>query len=223
LRESHPWFDTSNYTLTQILIFFFACLLWVVAYIVTIRVIIKKKTLAIPVIAICLNFGYEVTCAFFFLPNMGKAVVVGYWAWMVLDCFIIIHAYRYGDKQIRNPYIKANFKWLFLLGAVIAFVVEFFFITSYDIPMAPFDAYLINFTMSVCFIYLVFIPGYEGNSLLTAWTKFFGTAWTSVMFQMRYPDNHFLTSLYIATAIFDVFYIYLLYQKRKGTLNYAVE
>ena len=111
LKEPHPWFNTSYYTLTQTLIFFFSALLWVVAYIETIRVIIKKKTLAIPVIAILLNFGYEVTCAFFFVPNMGKAVVIGYWAWMVLDCYIIFHAFKYGDKQIRNSYIKQNFKW----------------------------------------------------------------------------------------------------------------
>jgi hypothetical protein len=223
IGQPHPWFDTSNYTMVQIIIFFFSALLWVWAYIDTIRVIITKKTIAIPVAAVCLNFGYEVTTAFFFLPDMGKAVVFGYLAWMILDMFIIIHAYKYGDKQIRNPYIKKNFKKLFVLGAVTAFIAEYFFITNYDIPMAVFDAYVINLIMSVSFIYLTFIPGFEGNSLTTAWTKFLGTGWTSVMFQLRYPDMHFLTTMYIATAIFDVYYIYLLYQKRKGALDYAIK
>jgi hypothetical protein len=221
-KEPHPWFDTTNYTLTMVIIFFCSAMLWVWAYIDTIKNIIKKKTLNIPVIPICLNFGYEVTTSFFFLPNMGKAVVFGYWAWMLLDLFIITHAFMYGDKQIRNPYIQKNFKLLFVLGAAIAFTVEYFFITNYDIPMAPFDAYIINFIMSVSFIYLVFIPNYEGNSMVTAWTKFLGTGWTSVMFQMKYPDNHFLTTLYIATAIFDIFYIYLLYKKNKKELDYAI-
>lgn len=214
----HPWFDTTNYSLTQVLIFFAGAILWVVAYIDAIINIVKKKTIVIPVIAVCLNFGYEVTAALFFLPDMGLAVVCGYWAWMVLDIFIIYHAYKYGDSQIVIPYLKKHFKYFFLLGAVIAFFVQYFFITNYDMPMAPFDGYMINLIMSLCFIYMVFIPGYRGNSLLTAWTKFLGTGLISIMFQTRYPENYFLTTLYISTAVFDILYIYLLYQLKKGTL-----
>ena len=66
LSEPQPWIDTTNYTMTQILIFFAAAMMWVVVYIDAIIGIIKKKTLFLPVIAICLNFGYEVTAALFY-------------------------------------------------------------------------------------------------------------------------------------------------------------
>ncbi|MCD6064911.1 MAG: hypothetical protein K0R82_2822 [Flavipsychrobacter sp.] len=222
IRTPHPWIDTSHYEMPVIVIFFCAAMLWVWAYIDAIRGIIKKKTIGIPVVAICLNFGYEVTTSLFFLPDMGMLVAFGCVAWMVLDIFIVVHAYRYGDKQIRNPYIKKNFKTLFLLGLVTAFIASYFFITNYDIPIAVFDAYIINLIMSVSFIYLVFIPGFEGNSLTTAWTKFLGTGLTSVAFLLHY-NMPFLTTLYIGCAVFDIYYIYLLYQKQKGMLDYAIK
>ncbi|MCB0700607.1 MAG: hypothetical protein KDC11_12185 [Chitinophagaceae bacterium] len=223
LSEPQPWVDTSNYTLTQILIFFSAAMMWVIVYIDAIIGIIKKKTLFLPVIAICLNFGYEVTAAFFYLPDMGMLVSVGYWLWFLLDLFIIVHAFKYGHKQIKNAYFKKHFKAFMLLGFLIAFTIEYFYMTTRDIAMAPYDAYIINFVMSVCFLYMVFIPGYEGNSMVTAWFKFLGTGWTSVMFQMRYPDAHFLSVMYVAVAIFDILYIYLLYQKKRGKLEYAIQ
>ncbi|WP_276134691.1 hypothetical protein [Polluticoccus soli] len=221
IRTPHPWVDTTYYELPVVIIFFCAAMFWVWAYIDTIRGIIKKKTIGVPVVAICLNFGYEVTAAFFFLPDMGKAVVFGYVGWLVLDLYIVIHAFRYGDKQIRNPYIKKNFKTLFLVGLVMAFTAEYLFMTNYDIPIAVFDAYIINLIMSVSFIYLVFVPGFEGNSLVTAWTKFLGTGLTSVAFLLHYHIP-FLTTLYVGCAVFDIYYIYLLYQKRKGALAYAI-
>jgi len=216
LRDPPPWFDTSHYTMTEIMIFFSAAMLWVGAYIVIIKNIIKRKAVGIPAIAVSLNFGYEVTTAFFSLPDMGRVVVFGYWAWMLLDLFIVISVFRYGHQQIINPYIRKHFRALFSVGLLVAFAAEFFFIREIDIPMAVYDAYIINLVMSVCFIYLVFIPDFKGNSLAVAWLKFLGTGWTSVMFQMKYPDNHFLTTMYIAVALFDIFYIYLLHKRKRA-------
>lgn len=212
LKSPHPWFDTGNYTSWQIALFLIGALLWVVAYIDTIRDITRKKTLNIPLIAICLNFGFEVTTSFTFVPNMGKALVMAYWAWMVLDIFIVISMFRYGFKQIRIQYLLKNLTPFLILGLLTGFLTQFFFIPRYDLPMAPLAGYIINLVMSVCFIYLVFIPDYDGNSLVTAWTKFLGTGLISIMFFTKYPENHFLTSLYVFTAIFDVLYIYLLYK-----------
>jgi hypothetical protein len=218
-----PWFNTADYTTVEIIIFFGAAMFWVWTYLETIRIIRARKTIGIPVIAVCLNFGFEVTTALFFLPNMGKLVVFGYWAWMLLDCYIVYHTFFYGHKQVQVPYMRKLFKPLFLCGVVFAFILEYFFIQSHDIPMSPYDAYIINFTMSTCFLYLAFIKGFEGNSLIIAWTKFLGTGWTSVVFWMKYPENYWLITLYIGTAMMDIFYIYLLYRKKQGRLDEALQ
>lgn len=213
LKGPHPWLDTSLYTPVQIALFLSGAVLWILVYIDTIRDILHKKTLNIPLIAICFNFGYEITTSFTFVPNMGKALVMAYWAWMVLDIFIFVSAFRYGSRQIRNSYFARNLSGFLLLGLAVGFFTQYFFIHAYDLPMAPLAGYIINLIMSACFLYLVFIPGFQGNSLLTAWGKFLGTGMISIMFQLKYPQNHFLSSLYIFTAVFDIIYIYLLYQK----------
>lgn len=217
LKSSHPWFDTGNYTSWQIALFLTGALLWVVAYLDTIRDITRKKTLNIPLIAICLNFGFEVTTSFAFVPDMGKALVMAYWAWMVLDVFIVRSMFRYGFKQIRIPYLAKYLTPFLLLGILTGFFTQFFFIPKYDLPMAPLAGYIINLVMSVCFIYLIFIPDYTGNSLVTAWTKCLGTGLISIMFFTKYPENNFLTSLYIFTAIFDILYICLLYRLKPSS------
>ncbi|TAN15888.1 MAG: hypothetical protein EPN37_08875 [Chitinophagaceae bacterium] len=217
-RSPHPWFDTGNYAPYQIVLFLTGALLWVGVYVDTIKSITKKRTLNIPLIAICLNFGFEVTTSFTFVPDMGNVLVMAYWAWMILDIFIVISMFKYGYKQIRINYILKNLTSFLILGLLAGFFTQFFFIHRYDLPMAPLAGYMINLVMSVCFIYLVFIPGYEGNSLVTAWAKFLGTGLISIMFFTKYPDNNFLTSLYVFTAIFDISYIYLLY-KVKITLR----
>ena len=222
-QTDQPWFNTVNYTPLEIGIFFSAAMFWVWTYIRAIQIIRAKKTIGIPVIAICLNFGFEVTTSFFFLPNMGKLVVFGYWAWMILDAFIVYNTIRYGDKQVQVPFMKKHFKPFFIGGLIFAFILEFFFIQSHDIPMSPYDAYIINFTMSTCFLYLVFIKGFEGNSFIIAWTKFLGTGWTSVMFWMKYPYDHLLITLFIGTAIMDIFYIVLLYRRKSGKLYESLQ
>ena len=217
LKGSHPWFDTSNYTVWQIVLFFIGSMLWLVCYIDTLIDIFKKKTLNIPLAAICLNFGWEIAACWFFVPNMGKLIVIAYWAWMCVDLFIFSSTFKYGYKQLQTAFFIRNIKWFLILAIVISFATQLTFMLGYDLPMAPLSGYIINLIMSVGFLGLVYIPGYEGNSLVTGWSKFLGTGLISVMFYTKYPGNYFLLSMYIAVAVFDIIYIYLLYKKRKVT------
>ena len=210
--KPHPWFNTVDYTIPQIVLFTIGAVLWVIAYINTLVWIKKRQVLDLPVIAIILNYTCEVTTGFFFLPDMGTVLVIAYWAWMVLDTFIVISLFRYGYKQMRVDYFRQHLSAFLAVGLICCFAIQCSFIVNYDLPMAPLDSYLINIIMSVCFIYMYFIPGYEGNRKLTGWTKFLGTGIISIMFQTKYPDNYFLTSLYISCALFDIFYLYLLYK-----------
>lgn len=219
VKEPHAWLNTDSYTVTQIVLFFIGSLLWLVCYIDTLYDIRKKKTLNIPLAAIVLNFGWEISTCWFFVPDMGKLLVAAYWAWMFFDLFIFASTFRYGYKQVQTAYFKKRIHLFLALGILVSFATQCTFITEYDLPMAPLSGYIINLVMSVSFLYLLFVPGYEGNSLLTGWSKFLGTGIISIMFYSKYPGNYFLLTMYIAVAVFDIFYIYLLYQRKQQLVH----
>ena len=221
LQTDHPWFDTKNYTTLQIWLFSIGASLWLVAYTFTIRNAWQRmkqnRTLDIPVTAVVLNFGCEISTSIFFVPNMGNALVLAYWLWMVFDIFIVIAMFRVGREQFTMPQIRNNFSLILMLGLVISFIVQCTFILQYDLPMAPLDSYVINLVMSILFINLFFAEGPSGYSKTVAWSKFLGTGIISVMFYSKYPGNNFLTALYISCALFDILYICLLYKKEKNS------
>jgi len=215
-QPEHPWFDTSVYTPFQMTIFTIGALLWVVVYLITIHSLVRFKELDIPIVAVTLNFGCEITTAFFFVPDMGLALVLAYWAWLVLDLFIVIGLFRYGRKQVANPYLRSHLPSLLTVWMPLVFVIQYFFILRYDVPMAPLNSFMINLVMSAAFIFLVFVPGKSTNSPIIGWCKFLGTGIIGVMFYTKYPDNDVLTSLYVGCALLDVYYIYLLYNVKPG-------
>lgn len=215
MRESHSWIDLDNYTPWQVIMFSIGAFFWLVCYTDTIYCAIKKKVVNIPVSAVLLNFGWEIATCLFFVPNMGKLLVIGYWGWMIFDSIIFYFLLRYGNKQMRINYFIKKAPFFIMTGIVFSFVIQALFITQYDLPMAPISGYIINLIMSLAFLYLLFLPGNEYASKLTAWTKFLGTGFVSIMFLLKYPANHFLISMYIAVAFFDLLYIYLLYNRGK--------
>ena len=216
LRDPHPWFDTANYEPYQIALFLAGALLWLLVYFDTLRSIIKFKVVAIPLVAICLNFGFEVTTSFFRVPDMGKALVVAYWAWMLVDIFIVYAMFRYGWKQLRTQTIKGALPWLLPAGVLMGLVLQYFFITEYDLPMAPLSGYIISLVMTMLFVSLLFLPGEQGQTRLIGWSKFLGNSLISIMFFTKYPENRFLQTLFVSVAFFDIWYVFLLYKLNIG-------
>jgi len=188
LKEPQPWFNTDCYEPWQIIMFVIGALLWVIVYVDTIRDIFKKQTLNIPFGAVITNYGWEISAAIFVVPNMGKALVIGYWAWMVLDTVIFYNTIKLAHKQCRVDFFKKHLTPLLLiLCLAISMSTQLTFIQEYDIPMAPVSANIINLYMSIAFVYMVFIPNFEGNSLVTGWAKFLGTLIINIMFSLKYP------------------------------------
>ncbi len=220
-QPEHPCFNTNNYTPFQITLFTIGAALWCAAYIKVIHMLYftvrEKRALDIPIVAVLLNFGCEITTAIWFVPDMGLVLVIAYWLWMLLDIFIFLGLFKYGRDQMVFLDLKNNFNLYIVAGIVTSFTVQYFFITQYDLPMAPLDSFVINLVMSLAFISLMFVKGYKGNSKFVACTKLAGTGIIGIMFYTKYPENNFLTSLYIFCALFDVIYLYLLHN-RKTTL-----
>ena len=105
-REPQPWINLDYYTWWQVAMFFTGALLWLVCYADTIIDIRKKKTLNIPIGCVVTNFGWEISAAIFFVPNMGKLLVIAYWAWMLFDAYIFASTFKYGYKQVMNEFFR---------------------------------------------------------------------------------------------------------------------
>src|SRR6185312_2108371 len=215
-KEPQPWINLTDYTLWQVIMFFIGSVMWLICYVDTIIDIRKKQTLNIPIGCVVTNYGWELAASTVFLPNMGKLLVFAYWGWALFDTYIFISTFKYGYKQCMINFFKSKITWFLAIGIVISFVTQATFMVQYDIPMAPVSGDIINLYTSLAFLYLLTIPDYQGNSLITGWSKFLGTGIINLMFALKYPTNYFLISIGIACAIFDVLYIVLLYKKRKG-------
>jgi hypothetical protein len=210
-----PWINLQNYTLPEVILFLIGALLWAYTYIVVVIRNAQHKTVAIPLTAICLNFGWEVACVFFYRygVDMGKLFVLGYALWMVIDMIIVTQMFLYGDTQINTDYVKKHLRPLLVLGVLGSILGHIFFMTEgFDRPMAVISAYLINLAMSIDFCTLAFKPKFQGLSKSVAWGKGLGTGLISICFFLKYPDTHFLTTMYVLTAFFDGLYLYLLYR-----------
>ena len=210
-QPDHPWLNTDAYTVGQIVLFTTGAVLWIVVYVAVIRRLIVNQELEIPWIAVSLNIGNEVTNSIFFVPDMGLALVIAYWAWLMLDIYIVRGLFKYGVKQITTPYLKQRFTKLMAVWIPVLIVVQLTFTRKYDLPMAPLDSFIINLVMSAAFIYMVFVPRTTAPSQVVAWCKFLGTGIIGVMFYNKYPDNNALTTLFVANALVDMYYIYLVH------------
>jgi hypothetical protein len=214
IKHPHPWFNTTDYFPWQIAMFIIGSVLWLVSYADIIYTIRKHKMLVIPYGTVLTNYGWEISAAIFFLPDMGKALVVGYWAWMLFDTYIFMSTFKYAAQQCLIEPIRQHIKPYLFIGILISFAIQCTFMREYDLPMAPISANIINVYMSIAFIYLIYIPG-QKNSLLTAWTKFLGTAIINVMFYTKYSDNYTLMTLAVSCAVFDILYIAMIYKSRR--------
>lgn len=212
-----PWINLEYYTPAQLILFGIGALLWVVAYVVLVRNILKKKFVEMPAGVLCANFAWETLYAFVFTQNMGLVLDIGYKLWFVLDVFIVIGFYKYGAKQVSKsvvPYFKPLFTF-----ALIAWTagLYFFIKQGFDNPIGANSAYIINILISL--LYILMFLRLEDKSVISenvTWSKALGTGAISVMCFSRWPDNHWLLVMCTVCALLDAFYIYLFYQHKRG-------
>ncbi len=206
--------NLQNYTITQLVFFFICIFFWLYTYVFVVKDTIKYKFVQIPLFAIFLNFGWEITTTFWAHPDMGDIVYIGYIGWAVVDTIIVILSFIYGKSQLNHKIMKDNFYLIMAFGLIGGFISMFFFIRQYDLPGAPLTGFILNIEMSILFVIMVLNHDIQLLSKHVAWGKFLGTSGASVTFFLKYPENNFLITLYILIFIFDVFYIFLLYNPK---------
>lgn len=210
--------NTTDYTIAELILAALGALGWVVVYFLTIRNIRKYQFVEMPVFCACGNIAWEFLWGFVFYEriNMGQLYVWSYRAWAIIDVYIFISVLRYGHKQFTLEPLRRHAKAIFIgLTAAFAVIIYAFITTELDNPMGSQTSYLLNFGISILYIVLwLRLSHKEPFSKAIAWFKMLGTLMYSIYFFLAFPWNHAVTALSSAVFVFDMIYIWMIYNYR---------
>jgi hypothetical protein len=198
--------------------------LWLVAYLLSIWQGFKEKTYSIPIVAVCLCFTWEILAATVMQAPI-KLWVYGDIFWMCLDSVIVYQVFRYGRARQVIPEIRRWYYPILVCSFVLALLGQYLFTVAFGDWLGFEDSYLINFVMSVLFVFMYFNRREAGNLTYgIAWAKMLGTGIISValvwLFPVLYPTHvpqvsPFMHLLYVACAGVDLIYVTLLAHARR--------
>ena len=214
-----PIINFEDYSVSGLLFNGIGCLFWVVAYVILVLEIRKKKFVEMPAYVAGANIGWEFVWSFIYHPNTGLIYALSYQAAFLLDCFIFISVLRYGTKQPMNAETKKHFILFSLVNFVFWILFTFFYMNEgFDTMIGANSGYIINVILSMQCVFLLFQTTDTGKfSMLLAWSRMLGTGLITVSMFIIYPDNHFVQLLGVSCLILDNIFIYVLW-KRHGTL-----
>lgn len=211
-----------DYTPFELLLFAGGCYLWVVVYMLYIRSILKKKFIEAPIFAVCGNIGWEFAWSFLLRTDMGPLLVWCYRFWFFFDLFIFWGVLTYGWEQVRTEAFRKVLKPVLIVIAIFHGAAFYTMAKSgLDTSIGANSAFLLNFALSVLYIFVLFQQRELGNlgrvSWLIAWLKMVGTGTNTVFMNIHpaYAENHFLHLLSIATTTVDCVYIYLVWKLQR--------
>ncbi len=212
MAEGTVWINTTDYTPLELVLFAVGSFGWVIVYAIVVRDILRYKFIEIPWVAVAGNVAWEFLWSFVLDTDMGRLFSLGYQAWFFLDVFIVIGLYRYGQNQLSNPKAIPLFRSSVTFAILAWTVVLYYFAENgYDTVTGATSGFLLNVMMSALYIMYFLARGdVEPFSVLAAWSKFIGSGLISVFCFLNAPENTFLLSLCVMTAILDVAYIVLM-------------
>lgn len=210
-----------TYTEVQMLFYLIGFLLWGVAYGLLVVRIPRQGFVEIPFFAVCGNVTWEFLWGFVWKVEMlGETLQWFYRLGCVLDLFILACVFRYGAKQIALPVLRRWFRPIVVasLAGWIAFYWTFRQ-QGYDLPLGSNSAYIVNIVMSVLYIGLVLrMRDAALFSTDIGLLKGLGTGFVTVFVFLAYPENRFVQTLGVITALLDTAYMVVLKLRHRGRL-----
>lgn len=225
---------------------------WLVTYVLAIRVGFRERTLAIPLVAVCLNVTWELTHSLIYRPPRPIDFYTNLF-WLALDLVIVYQVFRFGGRLQALPALRRFYPGVVAgtlalsLAGHITFHEHVIANSIFPDTSGAIPAFIINLVMSVLFVTMYFSrPDGAGLSRGVAWGKFIGSSLYAIgntmvlasVPQLRYgvqiqaPGSDtwvnagtvgtatihpgFLYFLFIATAAFDLLYLWLLHRPRRS-------
>lgn len=216
---NQPLINFQDYPLSGLIFNGVGCLFWVIAYVVLVWEIRKKKFVEMPAYIAGANIGWEFVWSFFYHPDTGLLYALSYIAAFLLDCYIFWATLKYGTKQPMNEASKKHFAFFCIVNFLFWIAFNYLFrAEGYDTSIGANSGYIINAILSLQCLFLLFQTQDTGRfSMLLAWSRMLGTGLITVSMFIFYPENHLVQLLGVACLVVDNVFIYVLW-KRHGTL-----
>jgi len=195
--------------------------LWIAVYVLIIARGFKDRACGMPLLALAVNFSWEVMWGFV-LPDKPPMDTVNQ-VWAVIDVLIVVQYLRWGRRDF-PPFAPAS--W-FVPTVALTFVFGFLFVYLGTYELRDWEigggyiAYLDNVMMSALFLHWAMTRDHVlGQSMWVAVCKGLGTL--SLSFAQHEINEQilggspFLTNLFVLCAVLDLAYAVLLYRRMKA-------
>ena len=219
------WFNTTDYSVLQLVLCGVWCAGWVVSYGIVIQAIRRHGFVEIPAAAVVADLAWEFVWGFVLADvlghELGRAFVWGYRFGCLLDVFIFVTLLRNGHRQLTTSALRPLFRPGLLFGlAAWTLCLLWFFREGYDNNYGAVSGYVLNVQLSALYIPLYLARRRDERfSPTVAWLKFLGTGVLSV-FNVTVPklrESPFFLTLAGATFILDATYVWLHHRGRPQT------
>jgi hypothetical protein len=189
-------------------------LAWTAVYVECIRVGLRDRTYAMPLVALGLNIAWETTYAWHDLSGTIHAQGVINTAWALADVVIVYTFVRFGRAEFPSLSGRLFAGWAVLIFAS-SYAVQWLFIGEFGWEdAAGYAAFLQNLLMSGLFVAMfVARGGRRGQSMVIAVTKWIGTLAPTIAFGAL-EHSPFILGIGILCSVFDLVYIGLLWSAR---------
>jgi hypothetical protein len=203
-------------------------LCWAIAYVLIIRQCFRQRTYGLPLVAVVMNFTWELYYSVFQPPrcdngSVDVVKVAMILAWVALDAFIVWQLFRYGRAEQTIEEIRRYFPFVLVGSLALAAVGNFAFARFHPDAAAPLSGLIINFVMSLLFIFLLFArPDLHGIGWGASWFRVSGNSvifFANIFLLQENPPSMrgFVLFLFAGTAIFDLIFMLLLHDRRQRT------
>lgn len=187
---------------------------WAYTYAVLIYRGNRDRYLGIPVFAVVLNLGWEITFLIV-LPNPPQQKPIDV-IWVLLDLFILRLAFRYGWKDFPGIQ-RRRLGWVMAGALVLGFAFQLALGWELADNEGIYGAMVINLYMSVAFIRLLRQRGSSiGQSMHVAVGKCVGTLGAGALFFAWYPTRDLLTLCTLTIFAIDLVYIRMLHRQLRA-------
>ena len=220
--DPNYWINWQDYTGAELFFYGLGCFLWVIAYGIYIRNIVKFKYVEMPVFAGCCDVAWEFVWSFLAKCDLGQLFQAANVVWFLLDAgFIFTYGVLFfGAKQFISPEMTARRVFIpMCLGIAVAagLATYYMHVQGLDNGVGGRSAYLIQLSISFLYIPLMLRQTtLEHFSWTANWLRGAGSALVVVFFFLHYPDDHFLQTIGVTAALTDATFLVLFQQKKRA-------
>ncbi|MEL7564270.1 MAG: hypothetical protein AAGU27_05240 [Dehalobacterium sp.] len=183
---------------------------WILTYLLIIKRGFQDKTYGMPMAAICANISWEFI--FSFLYRFNELQVMINMTWFFLDVVILIQYLLFGGKGFKKYLSVKYFLPNFMLTLGLSFLIILAATHEFNDFEGKYAAFSQNLMMSVLFVSLLIRRGnLSGQSIYIGVFKMIGSVLPAIAFILYFPSL-LIIMLAIATFIFDLIYVTLLYR-----------